>query len=295
MPADRPATRLSVYARLPRAYRELHIVHSTVDADGRAHWLPTERPPDRRRTHPYDAVVVTVQDGRPHETQLSAVRSSYAVFDALPDGGFVVAAPRSRRDEEHVQVFDALGRCSWTFRLGDGIEDLLVDGVEDIWVGHFDEGIHGDDELSAPGLRRWSSTGEPLWAHTPGPGHDEISDCYALNVGARAVWACPYPHFPLLEIRDGRTVRARENPVKGASAFAVHDGRVVFFSPYGDDHSVLVDCRITWNALEAVAYGRLVRPDGGELGRRRTVCRGPRVHVQEEPFTDWTVLDISPV
>src|SRR5262245_61305257 len=115
MPADRPATRLSPYARLPRAYRELHVVHSTIDAHGRAHWLLTERPADRRSARPYDAVVVTVGDGRPYETQLSAVRPPYAVLDALPDGGFVVAAPRSRRGEEHVQVYDALGRCSWTF------------------------------------------------------------------------------------------------------------------------------------------------------------------------------------
>ncbi|MFE2327987.1 hypothetical protein ACFXD5_29445 [Streptomyces sp. NPDC059385] len=33
-------------------------------------------------------------------------------LDRLPDGGFVVAAPRTRRDEDadQVQVFDALGR-----------------------------------------------------------------------------------------------------------------------------------------------------------------------------------------
>ncbi|MBB4794993.1 hypothetical protein [Streptomyces nodosus] len=297
MAADRrpmTTTRLSGYARLPRAYHASHIVHSTVDAQGRAHWLLTEEPPDRHRTDPYDALVVTVEDGRPRETRLSAVGPPYAVFDALPDGGFLVAAPRSDPGEDQVQVFDALGRCSWTFRVGDGIEDLLVDSSGDIWAGYFDEGIYGDDALSAPGLRRWSSTGDPLWAHAPGPGHDYISDCYALNVGAKAVWACPYTDFPLLEIRGDRVVSARKNPVHGAGALAVHGDRVVFLGPYGDDRSVLVDCRLTGNAVEPVARGRLVRPDGTRLERRpRTVCRGPRLYVQAEPFTEWTVLDLA--
>jgi len=293
MRPDRPATRLAGYAHLPRAYRDLHNLHSTVDAFGRAHWLLTEHPPEPRGKEPYDAVVVTVEDGRTYETHLSAVRARFAKLDALPDGGFVLASARSRRDEEHVQVFDALGRSSSTFRVGDGIEDLLADAAGDLWVGYFDEGVYGSDELSWPGLRRWSSTGVPLWEYKPGPGHGTISDCYALNVDTRAVWACPYQDFPLLEIRGDRVVRARENPVKGAQGFAVHGDRVLFFSPYGDDHSEIVDCRITWNAVEPVAYGRLVRPDGTDLGRRRVVCRGPRIYVQEEPFTHWAVLDIG--
>jgi hypothetical protein len=296
MATDAPAIRLTPHARLPRPYRDLHVLHSTVDAYGRAHWLLTERPPGRppgrRVRKPYDAVVVTVEDGRPYETQLSALQSHHPVFDALPDGGFVVADARSRRGEEHVQVFDALGRSSWTFRVGDAIQDLLVDENGDIWVGYFDEGVYGDDELSHPGLRRWSSTGDPLWEYRGGPGHGEISDCYALNVDGRATWACPYQDFPLLEIRDDRVVRTLQNPVHGASAFAVHAGRVVFYGPYGDDRNQLVDCRLTWNAVEPVTHTRLVRPDGTDIGLRDVVCRGPRIYVLEDPYTEWGMLDV---
>lgn len=292
MRSDRPATALTSFARLPRAYRDLHIVHSTVDAYGRAHWLLTDRPLEPHGRKPCDAKVVTVEDGHSYETPLSGVRPWHATFDALPDGGFVLANARSRHGEDHVQVFDALGRPSPAFRIGDAIEDLLVDEAGDLWVGYFDEGVYGDDELSRPGLRRWSSTGDPLWEHKPGSGYGPISDCYALNVGTRAVWACPYRDFPLLEIRDDRVVRARENPVKGASGFAVHADRVVFFAPYGDDHGLLVDCRITPNAVRPVAEGRLISADGGEIGRRRVVCRGPRIYVQEEPSLEWGALDI---
>ncbi|GGN59842.1 hypothetical protein GCM10011579_024380 [Streptomyces albiflavescens] len=96
MTPDRPAIPLAAFARLPRAYRDLHVVHSTVDVYGRAHWLLTERPPEPRRQKPYDAVVVTVQDGRPYETHLSALQAEFPKFDTLPDGGFVVADARSR-------------------------------------------------------------------------------------------------------------------------------------------------------------------------------------------------------
>ncbi|MFI6494500.1 hypothetical protein [Streptomyces sp. NPDC050564] len=293
MTPDRHAIRPATFARLPRTYRDLHIMHSTVDAFGRAHWLLTERPPESRREKPYDAVVVTVEDGRPYETYLSSVAASFPSFDALPDGGFVVAEPRSRAHEEHVQVFDALGRLSWTFRVGDGIEYLLTDEAGDLWVGYFDEGVYGDDELSWPGLRRWSHTGEPLWTYRPVDGASEISDCYALNVSGRSAWACAYTHFPVLEIRPDQGVKSHANKVRGVKGLAVHDRRVALFGGYGNDHDRLVIGELTDTGVTAVTEGRLVRPDGTRLGRRRLVCRGPRIYVQEEPFTGWEVLDIS--
>jgi hypothetical protein len=107
----------------------------------------------------------------------------------------------------------------------------------------------------------------------------------------------PYARLPRayrdLHIVHSTVDAARANPVAGAHGLAVHAGRVVFFSPYGDDRSRIVDCRLTENTVEAVAEGRLVRPDGGELGRRRVVCRGPRLYIQEESFTEWTLLDIT--
>ncbi|MGW7263963.1 hypothetical protein [Streptomyces sp. NPDC054842] len=294
MPGDRPPTPLTPYAGLPESHGGRHVVHSTVDARGRAHWLLTERRPEPHRGDPYDAVVVTVEGGSVHETVLSGVHASYSRLDALPAGGFVLAAPRSRRGDSQVSVLDSRGRRSRTFRVGDGIEDLLVDHAGDVWVGYFDEGVYGD-ALSAPGLRRWSATGEPLWAYQPLPGFDTISDCYALNVAAGTVWACPYPGFRLLEIREDGAVRARENPVQGAKGVIVEGDRVVFFSPYGDDWNVLVDCRLSADAVRPVGYGRLVRSGGADLGhrRRRVVCRGPRLYVQQKPWTQWAVLDIG--
>ncbi|MGW6054626.1 hypothetical protein [Streptomyces sp. NPDC055189] len=301
MPSATPAqeTPLTPYARLPRRYHGRHIAHSTVDAFGQAHWLLTAREPGRGRgaLKPYDASVITVgTDGRDHATELSALRARFPRIDALPDGGFVVADARSRTSEQHVQVFDALGRESWAFRVGDAVEELLADRAGRLWVGYFDEGVFGDDELSHPGLRCWSAGGEPLWAYEAADGASQIYDCYALNVAEDAVWVCAYGDFAVLEVRPDGSVRQRANDTAGATALAVHQGRVTFFGGYGEDRDRLVDAELRHQEARPYATARLVGPDGAPLGHgRRTVSRGPRIYVQEEPYTAWTVLDIGAV
>lgn len=293
MPTERPETRLTPYARLPRRYHDRHLAHSTVDVYGRAHWLLTEHDPRRPPTDPYDATVVTVGDGSAYETHLSAVVTRFPRLEALPDSGFVLANSRSHAPEQQVQVFDPLGRCTATFRVGDAIEHLLADEAGDLWVGYFDEGIYGGDDLSWPGLRRWSMSGDPLWSYSPASGAGDISDCYALNVHGRTAWACPYHLFPVLQIGGDGVMRVRQTSVRAAKGLAVHADRLVFLGGYRDDHDRLVDCRVTERTVETVTEGRLTRPDGGTLDRRRLVCRGPRIYVQEPPGLEWTVLDIS--
>lgn len=292
-------TPLTPYARLPRRFHDRHIAHSTVDAFGQAHWLLTTREPGpgRGAMKPYDAVVVTVDaEGRDHATELSALRARFPQVDALPDGGFVVADARSRRSEQHVQIFDALGRESWAFRVGDGIQSLLADRAGRLWVGYFDEGVFGDDELSHPGLRCWSAEGEAVWAYEASKGTSEIYDCYALNVAEDSVWVCAYDDFSLLEIRPGSPVRQHASELEGATALAVHQlhqDRVTFFGGYGDERDRLVHAELRHEEVRPYTSGRLVGPAGDPLGHCRTVSRGPRIYVQEEPYTAWTVLDIG--
>ena len=278
------------YARLPRTYHDRHVLTSTVDAFGAAHWLLVERAPERGGDrHPYDALVVSVEDdGGVEVTELSALRARFPHLDRLPDGGFVVASARARRadaDGSQVQVFDALGRETWSFTVGDAIEHLLADPSGALWVGHFDE--------NPAGIRRWSATGELRWSSGGVPGAGWIMDCYALNVSDSVAWACPYSDFPLLEIRPDRPVRVRANTVRGATAVAVHEGRVAFFGGYGDEEDRIAYGELTDTAVEPTGAALLTRPDGRPIGRRRVVARGTRIHVQEEPFTEWTVWDLS--
>lgn len=218
MPTSPAETRLEPYARLPRSHHDRTVLHSTVDAEGRAHWRLGEHRPRGAAREPYDAVVVTVGDGPPHETHLSALTARFPHLAALPDGGVLVAEGRSREGDEQVRVFDAPGRPSWAFRVGDAIEHLLTDAAGGLWVGYHDEGVYGDDPRSAPGPRHWSSTGGSVWPYQPVDGAD---------------WMRP------------------------------------------------------------VTEGRLLGPGGGPLDRRRLVCRGPRLCVQEPTGSEWTVLDIG--
>ncbi|MER7819982.1 hypothetical protein [Streptomyces sp. NPDC096153] len=64
--------------------------------EGRARSRPGSA--QHRNGHePYDALVVTVGNGAPQETHLSAVAHPRGLLGAFPDGGFVVAGARTRR------------------------------------------------------------------------------------------------------------------------------------------------------------------------------------------------------
>ncbi|MFG2946468.1 hypothetical protein [Streptomyces adustus] len=284
-------TALVPYAHLPRAHRDRHVLTSTVDVFGVAHWLLAEAAPQRGGdVAPFDALVVSVTPGGNVElTELSAVRARWPHLDRLPDGGFVVAASRTRRPEDanQVQVFDALGREISSYSVGDAIEHLLVDETGHIWVGHFDE--------NPAGIRRWSATGRLAWtsdgARIPG-----LFDCYALNVSGTAAWACPYTDFPLVEIRPDRPdrpVRVWANRVRGAHAVAVHGERVAFYGGYREEQDRLAHGELTETSVEPTDVGLLTLPDGAPVGRRRVVGRGSRIYVQAEPCTAWGVFDLS--
>ncbi|MEW2417028.1 hypothetical protein AB0953_25310 [Streptomyces sp. NPDC046866] len=284
-------TTLIPYAHLPRAHHDRHVLSSTVDVFGAAHWLLAERAPQPGGdVLPFDALVVSVHPGGNVEfTELSAVRARWPRLDRLPDGGFIVAASRARRyeDADQVQVFDPLGRETSSFSVGDAIEHLLVDEAGHIWVGHFDE--------NPAGIRRWSATGQLAWtsdgARIPG-----LFDCYALNVSGTTSWACPYTDFPLVEIspdRPERPVRVWANRIRGAHAVAVHRDRVVFYGGYGEERDRLAHGRITETSVEPTDVGLLTPTDGLAPGRRRVASRGSRIYVQAEPFTAWGVFDLS--
>ncbi|MFH8701879.1 hypothetical protein [Streptomyces chartreusis] len=279
------------YASLPREHHARHVLTSTVDVFGSAHWLLAERAPQPGGDAvPFGALVVSVHPaGDVEVTELSAVRAHWPKLDRLPDGGFVVAASRARHNEEahQVQVFDARGRETSTFSVGDAIEHLLVDEDGQIWVGHFDE--------NPAGIRRWSATGRLTWtsdsARIPG-----LFDCYALNVSGTAAWACPYTDFPLVEIRPDRPsqpVVVRANRVRGAHAVAVHGDRVAFFGGYGEERDRLAHGELTETTVASTGVDTLTLPDGTPPGRRRVAGRGSRIYVQAEPFTAWGAFDIS--
>ncbi|MFE7095888.1 hypothetical protein [Streptomyces erythrochromogenes] len=281
-------TALVPYARLPRAHHTRHVLTSTVDVFGVAHWLLAEQAPAPRGVvRTFDALVVSVRpDGNVALTELSAVQARWPHLDRLPGGGFVVAAARARLDNavNQVQIFDESGRETTAFSVGDAIEHMLVDEAGHLWVGHFDENPDGINRWSATGRRTWTSD----YARIPG-----LLDCYALNVSGTAAWACPYTDFPLVEIRPGRPVKVWANTIRGAHAVAVHGERVAFYGGYGEERDRLAHGELTATSVEPTEAGLLTLPDGTPPRRRRVVARGSRIYLQAEPFTAWDVFELN--
>ncbi|MFJ2936893.1 hypothetical protein ACIO8G_29540 [Streptomyces sp. NPDC087219] len=88
-------------------------------------------------------------------------------------------------------------------------------------------------------------------------------------------------------------MRVRPNTVRGAKAVAVHEGRGAFFGGYGDEQDRIAYGELTDTTVEPTGVAVLTRPDGTPVGRHRVLARGSRIHVQDEPFTEWAVWDLS--
>ncbi|MGV9573281.1 hypothetical protein ACWDRX_29135, partial [Streptomyces nigra] len=65
-------TALVAYAHLPHVHHDRHVLTSTVDVSGTAHWLLAEHAPQRGdAVRPFDALVVSVEpDGSVELTEL---------------------------------------------------------------------------------------------------------------------------------------------------------------------------------------------------------------------------------
>lgn len=152
-------------------------------------------------------------------------------LDVLPDGSFVVVgrrcAWRGGDPERNAYVFDRDGKTIATGCLGDGIQQVHVDGST-IWVSYFDEGVFGNrgwggpgpEPLGAPGIVAWSTGWERLWRADA-----DIYDCYALTSAAGTIWAATYPEFPLRRIRNGRMTTIQPTGAMGPAALVVAPGR----------------------------------------------------------------------
>jgi hypothetical protein len=216
---------------------------------------------------------------------LTGVTVTPSRVDLLAGGEFLLAQASSvprpyEAAPDNAQVFDATGQPVRSFRLGHGIQHLAVDEPGTIWAGYFDEGIYSGDPLSAAGIVRFDEFGRRLWSYEPPAGCDHMAECYALNVGARNVWASYYTDFPLVLITD-TTVRAfPPGPVRGARAVLVHGDELVFVGGYGSPFS-LTECCLQDATIVARGPVVLTDPAGRPVAEFRVVStRGSRLFVR---------------
>lgn len=143
------------------------------------------------------------------------------------------------------RVYSREGRLLRELALGDGIEHVQTTRKGAIWTAYFDEGVFGDDPISAHGLAAWNAQGECTYRYSPDlAGLDSICDCYALNVADdRETWLYYYTQFPLVLLREHRVIRYWNVPISGAHAFAVRREHALFTGGYRE-HAQLALLRL---------------------------------------------------
>ncbi|MCA6091095.1 hypothetical protein LE181_02775 [Streptomyces sp. SCA3-4] len=292
---------LRPHALLPRQYDHQKVLATTVDAWSRAIWLicpdaervpssygrpPYPRPPARR----YDALLVISDGGTVHEQTLHGVTLWVTHLDALPNGRFILQG-HGAAGEQNAQIYGRDGRRRRGFAMGRAMEFMMGDRRHHIWSAYFDEGVYVDP-ISAAGLVRWDSGGNPQWRYSAPEGVEYIDTVYALNVDDGVAWACYYPTFPLLEARTDGHIRLRKTPVVAPAGMAVHGEEITMLGG-NRQRDRLHRCRMTDHEALLIEEACLTLPNGGPLKQyARPVGRGRHLYLRGPSPRRWYVMGI---
>jgi hypothetical protein len=224
------------------------------------------RPPPAYRVRAWldgQCLLDTRIDDEPHMLYALQPLGADLLLLSVPPGKSVGAA--------NGRVYSREGRRLRELILGHGIEHLQTTLKGAIWTAYFDEGVFGDDPVSAHGLAAWDALGESTYRFHPDlAGLDHICDCYALNVADdRETWAYYYTQFPLVLLRDRRILRYWNVPIAGAHAFAVRREHALFTGGY-EQRDTLTLLRLGENAhCDPLARFRPCDEDGEALSADR--------------------------
>jgi hypothetical protein len=169
--------------------------------------------------------------------------TTYAyVFDVAPDDFCVVARRDCRTVEASASAF-LDGVKVLDFYAGDAITDLQCDSRNGIWTCYSDEAF--GNTLS--GIVRFSRDGA-VSSYLTG----DVMDCYALNAGRDATWACWHTDFPLIRLDDNCAEQRWSNDIAhGVHAVAVAPPYALLVSPY-DDRNKLALVRLHGDRVHLV-------------------------------------------
>ena len=136
--------------------------------------------------------------------------------------------------EQNAAVIDRSGNLIREFCLGDGINDIIVNG-DKIIVSYFDEGIFGnygwDEPIGSAGLVVFNENAEKIWES-----EDPIYDCYAINLDDDGnLWYYYYDEFDLVKT-DFKTVTHYATDISGADRFGIFAGGSKVMINGGYDH-----------------------------------------------------------
>jgi hypothetical protein len=225
-------------------------------------------------------VLVTSHQGSgPPRAQIQVPTSLRVWFvQPLPAGRILIAAARTPPEQENAEIWVGDGVLERSGLIGDAIEHLLTTGSGAIWAGYFDEAMGGRGP-EGHGLARFTPGLEPEWLYPHGD-LPPIADCYTLNVAGETAYCCPYTNFHLIAVTGGPARDLGPVPRRGAPRLLVDGDRAALIGGYGPEYDLITPLRITASGIEPDGPpSRMVLPDGLEIPRARSSCRGPDLHL----------------
>lgn len=300
----------------PRMIRPLHarllvdfaagpatLVAFGAGPDRALYVLHALRPVDYRTAGPGPSYP-KIHPARPQDYRARAWLDGHCVLDLRIDGerynvhalqplgdDLLLACARSggSAGRHNGRVYSRDGRLLRELALGDGIEHLQTTPRGAIWTGYFDEGVFGDDPVSAGGLAAWDAHGANTYQYRPEDGLDAICDCYALNVAdERETWLYYYTEFALVLLRERRLAGHWRPPFEGAQAMAVRGRHALMYRHPRRGHEAALFRLEGDGRCAELARFELRREDGAPLRPERVDGRGDTLYFVADGCA-WTV------
>lgn len=247
---------------------------------------------------------LVVQSGERTEAYgLPATNITFPHVGLFSDGGCALVGARSAwRSKDDFDLNGVLiGRGDSVARrvcFGDGIEDVVIDGKDRIWISYFDEGVFGSAGWSNPGpvgfgsggLNCFDRSGQLLWQHNREDATEFIDDCYAVNVSSIGVWFYYYSDFKVARVKEDFSVEYFDAPVFGSHVFVTDGHRFVFSGQYDEPVTTFHAANFDKGKLVHRRKLSLSLPEGIEADQIKMIGRGDKLHV----FTDrvWLLYDL---
>lgn len=242
------------------------------------------------------------------------LETPFPLMDRFADGRWLVVGARTSAGA-NARVIAPDGGLLDRFMLGDGIEHVVVDLSNRIWVGWFDEGVFGNDDWRVPDHDRAPSSNVvacfaddgalldlPSWPDEI----DDVSDCYALNAIGEGAWNYSYSNFPLVYFAPGKPARWWRNRLDGAQAIAIDGSHALLAGGYGSEAT-----RLALVSLEGGGFGEdaqevsswslplrpragAYEPDGVWEPPSLLMGRGDSIHlIDGDVWRVWRVADLA--
>lgn len=224
--------------------------------------------------------LLIVTDGaQSREVLLPRFNYAFPIVDLFPDGRVVIVGARCGQaalndGNGNGLIYDPRDGKSIRFLAGDGIENIGVDGKDQIWVSYFDEGVFSSLSNIASGLNCFDASGNVIWKFQ-NKGRF-IDDCYALNVTPQNTYFYYYSDFDLGTISDGFNLRFQEIGVAGCHCFAIMRDAALFGATYDDPPHVVN--LIRFGMPRKPRKFALQLPDGSTPAKGAMIGRGSALH-----------------